>query len=394
MESKTSQTRVMFYQFFPGGGIGRYTNELATAFHRSGEVAVEVACCPEYAYRDTACYDVYPGLAPISHPVPILRKSRFLLAQVTSPRAALSRAEDRNVDVIHFSNINHLTYRFWRERVRRGPFKVAATVHDVRRKKAILNRHWEERGLKQFYRDADALFVHSQVQVEDLIEFASPDPSRIHLVPMGPFAYAESTGDDASLRRDFGVPSDRMVGLCFGMVRDDKNVGELLAGLARLKDERPYIVIAGKMPASGSCSEEALRSKLAALGLQQDVLLLNRFINDDEVGGLYRLANFACLTYKTYFTSQSGVLNVAMHFDCPVLATPAPTLAETVSDYNVGSLCPGDSAADIELGLQSLVTSLKRGERFDFAEYREAHSWQENMRRTLGVYRQLLTGSD
>ncbi len=390
MEGSDPRLKVLFYQFFPGGGIGRYTNELASALQSTEKIDVEVACSPDYAYRDTAPYAVYPHLASISHSIAPLRRLRFLLAQGLSPATVLARAREQKVDIVHFSNINHLTYRFWRQRVKRESFRVVATVHDVRRQKAILNRVWEERGLQSFYRDADALLVHSQRQVDDLLEFASPHPSRIHIVPHGPYAYPEPGAKRDQIRGVFGVPRERTVGLCFGMVRDDKNVSELLAAQARIVQERPFIVVAGKMPSSGSCSEESLRRKVVSLGLEEDVLFLNRFIEDDEVGQLYRCADFACLTYKRDFTSQSGVLNVAMHFDCPVLATPAPTLAETVSGYKIGCLCKGDLAPDIAAGLKGLLGRLNQREEFDFEGYRRAHSWQENANQTLDVYRQII----
>lgn len=390
MDGSGHPLKILFYQFFPAGGIGRYTNELASALHSTGEIDVEVACSPDFAYRENAPYRVYPQLASLTHQNAILRKLKFMLAQGLSPAAFLSRARQEGVDIVHFSNINHLTYRFWREQVRRQAYRVAVTVHDVRRKKAILNRAWEERGLRCFYRDADALFVHSQVQLEDLLEFASPDPSRIHIVPHGPYAYPETNISKAQIRANFRIPEARTVGLCFGMVRDDKNVSEQLSALAKMTEDRPFLVVAGKMPSSGPGSEEALRQRIVSLGLEADVLLLNRYIGDDEVGQLYRGADFACLTYKSYFTSQSGVLNVAMHFDCPVLATPAPTLAETVGNYRIGCVCPGDQAGDIVTGLKALLGKLDQGEAFDFAAYRKAHSWQENARQTLAVYRRMI----
>jgi len=160
--------RVLFYQFFPGGGIGRYTHELATAVDQHSGVDVEVVCSPDFEHLSVAPYRTWAGLQSIGHAVPLLRRLRFLSAQVVNPIRCLNRANTSRADVIHFSNINHLTYRFWRARIKGLPNKYVATVHDVRRAGKILNRGWEKRSLRQFYEDADGLFVHSEQQVSYL----------------------------------------------------------------------------------------------------------------------------------------------------------------------------------------------------------------------------------
>ncbi len=382
--------KILFYQFFPGGGIGRYTHELATALHQEPGVEVEVACSPDFHHRDSSSYPIWPRLFAVGHRISWVRRIRFLLAQWINPLCCLWRAKQSEVDVIHFSNINHLTYPFWRLWACYGSFRIVATAHDVRRAKAILNRAWEEYWLAQFYRDADALFVHSTLQRRDLMSFGRLGEQTSHIVPMGDFAFPETGANVDSLKRKLKIPSNRTVGLCFGMVRDDKNVPELIRALGLLKNRRPFLIVAGKMTESGPSSRESLQGLVERLGLGDDVLLLDSFIETEEVGEFYQLADFACLTYRTDFTSQSGVLNVAMHFACPVLATPAPTLAETVAQYEIGTVCDDDTAEAICLGMTKLIDALDGEALFDFEAYRRAHSWKENARLTVSVYRRIL----
>jgi glycosyltransferase involved in cell wall biosynthesis len=382
--------RVLFYQFFPGGGIGRYTHELASAVDLDSGVDVEVGCSPDYEHLSVASYRTWAGLQSIAHTVPLLRRIRFLSAQVANPIRCLNRAKATRADVIHYSNINHLTYRFWRARLKGLPCKYVATVHDVRRAGKILNRGWEERSLRQFYEDADGLFVHSEQQVSDLQSFADVPKSKIHLVPHGTYAYPEPAESVEKIRMRMGLPAKRSIGLYFGMVRDDKNLEGLLTGLARMTGPLPFLVVAGRMAEQGAQSEGHFRQRIHELGLDEDVLLINRFIATEDVGDFYRVADFSCLTYKKYFTSQSGVLNVAMHFRCPVLVTPAPTLAETLDHFDIGVRCEDDTPRAIESGIQEMQSRLDGGRPFDFEAYRQAHSWDENARRTIQVYRRLV----
>ena len=382
--------KVLFYQFFPGGGIGRYTDELATALSHEPGVEVEVACSPDFHHLDSAPYPVWPQLFAVSHEIPWIRRLRFLLAQWINPFRCLRRAKLENVDVIHFSNINHLSYAFWRFWSHNGKFKVVATAHDVRRTKAILSRFWEEYWLCQFYRDADALFVHSSLQQNDLIDFARIDGQRIHIVPHGTYVYPAAREGSDVMKRKLGIPENRVIGLCFGMVRDDKNVPELLRALRLFKDQRPFLIVAGKMTESGSSSLVSLRALAQSLGLNDDVLLLDGFIEMEDVGEFYQISDFACLTYRKDFTSQSGVLNVAMHFDCPVLVTPAPTLAESVGRFDIGTVCEDDTAEAMYVGMRNFIEDFKEGKTFDFEGYRRAHSWGENARATVAVYQKIL----
>ena len=244
----------------------------------------------------------------------------------------------------------------------------------------------------RFYEDADGLFVHSEQQVSDLQSYAKVPDSKVHLVPMGNFAYPESCESVDAIRIRMTLPVNRTVGLYFGMVRDDKNLEGLLMGLARMIDTRPFLVIAGRMAELGAQSEGHFRRRIHELGLDEDVLLINRFIATEEVGDFYRIADFSCLTYKKYFTSQSAVLNVAMHFKCPVLVTPAPTLAETLDHFDIGVCCEDDTPQAIELGVEQMQSRIGGGLPFDFEGYRRANNWDENARRTIQVYHRLVEG--
>ncbi len=379
--------------FFPGGGIGRYTHELACALQNEDGVTVAVIGSPDFEYRESTPYEFVPALPSISHRVPWIRKSRFLLAQGISPRRCLTYAQEREFDVIHFSNINHLTYPFWRQRARQAPQKIVATAHDVRRGQRILNRRWETKALAQFYRDSDQLFVHAQSQVDDLSAFAQVEPSKVEIVPHGTYPYPAANRKRAELRESFGITPGRPVGLYFGSVRDDKNLDGVLQALTQISGPRPFLVVAGRIGGSGHRSAEAYRDLIRELGLEQDVCLSDRFIDEDEVGDFFEMADFALLTYRTSFTSQSGVLNVAMHYGVPVIATPAPTLAETVGRYDIGVVCRDDQPAGIADGLRSLLAKIEAGYTFDFAPYQAAHSWAATARQTAACYRKLLAQS-
>ena len=384
-----SSVRALMYMFFPGGGIGRYTHELAEALHELPDVEVELACLREFQFLGEATYPTWPQLLRIHSDKPLYRRMRFLTGQFVSPRRAIQRAVEGKVDVLHLSNINHLTFPLWRRWLKKArPLKIAATAHDVRRSKSMLNKRWETNALRQFYENADALFIHSSQQKDDLLDFANVAEDVIHQVPMGTMPYAAPTADKAALRKRFGIGDSRMVGLFFGNIRDDKNLDSLLTAMS-LQAEPLFLIIAGRAGGAGNKTDEHYRTRINELRLQEHVLFLDRFIENEEVGDLFAVADFVPLCYLTTFTSQSAVLNVAMHYDRPILVTPAPTLAETVRELNVGVATESDTPESLLTGVQSLIAKIESGASFEFEEYRRRNSWQENARITRNVYQDL-----
>ena len=382
--------RVLMYMFFPGGGIGRYTHEVATELNQLPDIDLELACLREYQFLQEADYRTWPGLMRIASPLPLCRRARFLGAQFVSPQRAIRHAIQSNANILHLSNINHLTFPLWQRWLpRTNTLKVVATAHDVRRSKSILNRSWETHALRKFYESADAIFIHSSQQKDDLLDFANVREDSVHLVPMGTMPYAPATADKASLRQRFNIPRSRAVGLFFGNIRDDKNLDGLLTAIS-LQAEPMFLIIAGQAGGANNKNAAYYRQRIDALGLNEHVLFLDRFIANEEVGDLFEASDFVPICYLSSFTSQSAVLNVSMHYHRPVLVTPAPTLAETTQAFDIGAVTHSDTPDSLVMGIDALLCRIKEGPAFGFEEYKQHNSWQENARITRDVYRSLL----
>jgi len=388
MPDSARPLRVGVYVFFPGGGIGRYTHRLMTALARHEAVAVEALCTPEYAWASAEAYATWPGLARISHRIPALRRWRFLKGQFVNPKRALEHARTAGLDVLHLAHINHLSFPYWRRRAERVGVPVVASAHDVTRGKRILSRMWETRQLRAFYRWADALFVHSAHQVHELEAFAEVAPEAVHVVPHGPYTHGTVSASKAALRRQWDLPAERPVALMFGKLRDGKNLEGLLRALART-DASPYLVVAG---AEDDRHRGAAHYRRLAddLGLGASVRIRPGRLEDPAVGELFVAADWVALPYSASFTSQSGVLNVAAHYERPVLVSSAPVLHETVTACDIGVACSGDTPAALARGIERLHRRLATGHPHAFAAYRDRFSWRENASRTVSVYRSLL----
>jgi len=380
--------RVGFYMFFSGGGIGRYTHELMCEMNARANVQTEVICTPDYEWAAVDNYASWTGLQSISHEVPTLRRWRFLKGQFVNPIRAIGRASEKNLDVLHLANINHLTFPYWRSALEKTDVKIVASAHDVKRQKSIVCRLWEDRQLVAFYQYADALFVHSDYQARELVQFADVNREKVHVVPHGPYPHGTVSGTQDEMRQRWDLPRDGQIALFFGQVRDEKNLDRFIHGLAQ-SNASPYVVVAGQ--AGGRHRDIDYYQGLAErMDVDDRIFFFPRYITDEEVGELFVAADWAALPYRTSFTSQSGVLNTAAHYGRPVLVSQAPVLRETVEACDIGVVCEGSEHHQIASGIEAICRRVETGYGHDFAAYQQAYSWVENAKRTLEVYTTLI----
>jgi glycosyltransferase involved in cell wall biosynthesis len=380
--------KVCYYLFFPASGIAKYTHELAMRISRTG-IETELVCLPSFLWRDEADYPLWCGLREIGHASAWRRKARFLAAQVANPRRLCRRVAETRPDIVHLANINHLTFPLWKKGLRKHGAKIVATVHDVRRRRPILNRWHEDRQLKGFYRYADALFVHSQAQADDLADFAQVDLARVHVLPHGPYHYGTPAASVQDLRRRLGWPQDKQVTLFFGNLRDDKNLELLLSVMPRFRD-RLYLAVAGRGGTRGHRPTSYYRELTARWNLEGCVEFRDEYIADEQVAEMFTACDWVALPYSREFTSQSGVLNVAVGYGKPALLSGSPTFAETYGQVDLGELVEPDDAEALAAGIERLARRVARNDRFDFERYGSLFGWDENVRTTLAVYESLV----
>jgi glycosyltransferase involved in cell wall biosynthesis len=389
-----SPLRVLGYYSFPGGGIGRYTHHLMEALGRIPELQVALLAQPNYEWRREATYTVMPDLFAISHPAPPVRKARFLLSQLVNPRRLAARARDKQPQVIHLADVNHLFLPAWRSAVFGRPWLVAMTVHDVKRLTPILARRWEDWQLREVYRRCDALFVHSRAQRDELIEYAGVEPGRVHIVPHGPYPAARYEGslDRAGLRARWGVPAAAQVVLFFGFIKPYKGLEVLLQAVAGLDRAHPlHVLVAGSGGGRYQAYEDECRRLIASPGLQGRVTAVLRHVEEAEIPELLELSDAISLPYREAFTSQSGVLNLASHARRPIVASPAPAFFEGQASGEIGVIAADFSVEAYRAALLQLLESPGRPWAFD--RYLAANSWERNAELTAGVYRRLVAGN-
>jgi D-inositol-3-phosphate glycosyltransferase len=126
--------------------------------------------------------------------------------------------------------------------------------------------------------------------------------------------------------------------LFFGFIRDYKGLDLLLKAFAdeRLRNHPIKLIVAGEF----YCDPKPYHDLIVDLGLKDYVLLSNDFIPDSEVVNYFCAADLVVQPYKS--ATQSGVTQIAYHFNKPMIITNVGGLSEFVPDGKVGYVTEPD----------------------------------------------------
>ena len=132
--------------------------------------------------------------------------------------------------------------------------------------------------------------------------------------------------------------------LFFGLVRAYKGLDLLLDAFGMVKEHLPnlQLIIAGEFYEH----EEKYRAQIARFGLDERVIVRNEFVPDSDLRKYFGAADLIVQPYKT--ATQSGVTQVAFHFEKPMLVTNVGGLGEIVHDRKMGYACAPTAEAIAE----------------------------------------------
>lgn len=159
--------------------------------------------------------------------------------------------------------------------------------------------------------------------------------------------------------------------LFFGFIRDYKGLDLLLEAFSdeRFRGMKVKLLVAGEF----YCDPKPYREIIAKYHLEDQVILSNDFIPDSRVVDYFCAADLVVQPYKS--ATQSGVTQIAYHFNKPMITTNVGGLAETVPDGKVGFVVEPDPGAVGEAIIQ-FYTGHKEHEFSENArEEKKKYSW-------------------
>jgi glycosyltransferase involved in cell wall biosynthesis len=240
---------------------------------------------------------------------------------------------------------------------------------------------WTCKGLER----AGAVIALSESTRRD-VESLGVNPDRIRVIYGGAHAAPEEHIQyhrAEELRKRLKLP-ERYI-LFVGTLQPRKNVPFLLHSFARLKQEQrlPHgLVLAGHRD---SAAAEVSRL-ICELKLSSHVTVTG-YVAEWELPLLYKMAELFVL--PTEYEGFGMVLQEAMHYGVPVIATDTSCIREGVGDAAI--LVPVNDNAALAAAMRDLLTSdVLRQRLIDCGKVQaRKFTWEQAARDTLAVYREL-----
>ena len=229
---------------------------------------------------------------------------------------------------------------------------------------------------RYFTRSVDGFVAMSDSVLEDLSQFDTVKPRVFCRHPLYD-NFGPRTSREDSLKF-LGLDPGQRYMLFFGLIRDYKGLDLLLRAYAdsRFRKMNVKLIVAGEFY-SGSEKYFELEKEL---GLEGMVVWKSDFVPDSEVRYYFGAADIIVQPYKS--ATQSGVTQIAYHFEKPMLVTNVGGLAEIVPDGKVGYVV---SPVENEIA-DALVDFFENGRQDQFTEgiltEKRQYAWS-NMTRSV-----------
>jgi len=161
--------------------------------------------------------------------------------------------------------------------------------------------------------------------------------------------------------------------LFFGFIREYKGLDMLLHAFTdpRFRTMKVKLLVAGEF----YCDAKPYLTLIREKGLDESVMLSNSFIPDSAVANYFCAADVVVQPYKS--ATQSGVTQIAYHFNKPMITTNVGGLAEFVPDVKVGYVVNPDPESITEAILRFYTGNRETEFSRHVAEEKEKYSWKK-----------------
>jgi glycosyltransferase involved in cell wall biosynthesis len=183
---------------------------------------------------------------------------------------------------------------------------------------------------KYFIRSIDGFVTLSHKVLDDLKRLRPTAPVLYTPHPLYD-NFGKAVSREEALKQ-LGLDPDFRYLLFFGFIRDYKGLDWLLTAFAsqELRKFRVKLLVAGEFYTSSEKYDAIIREN----NLEDHVILHTQFIGDSMVPYYFSVADLVVQPYKS--ATQSGVTQIAYHFEKPMLVTNVGGLGETVPNGKVG----------------------------------------------------------
>ena len=234
-----------------------------------------------------------------------------------------------------------------------------------------------------FVDSVDGFITMSKSVYDDLDQFDKHKKKVLGVHPLydnfGVSKTKEEALDSLKLDKSFNYM------LFFGIIRKYKGLDILLEAFAdeRLQNQNLKLIVAGEFYED----EKPYLDLIDKYNLSESVILATNFIPDDEVVDYFCAADIIVQPYRN--ATQSGVTQIAYHFEKPMLVTDVGGLKEIVPHNKVGYVCRPTSGSVIDAILDFYNNDKEQQFIQGVIDEKNKYSWSKMIENIKNLYQQL-----
>lgn len=310
------------------GGLATYNERLARAFMQKGDdVTIETFSFqyPSFLFPGKTQYSESPSPADLQINVTVNSISPFNWIKVGR------KIRKQNPDIV--------IIKFWMPFMAPCFGKIARIIKKNKHTKIIsiidnIIPHEKRKGdrllANYFVKTVDGFVAMSRSVLTDLETFDKNKPKIFCPHPL--YDNFGTVIEKNTAKQKLGLDANLKYILFFGFIRDYKGLDLLLEAMPKCieADNSIRLLVAGEFYSDSKPFFELIKKHK----LENYVLMHNDFIPDEKVADYFCTSDIVVQPYKD--ATQSGVTQIAYHFNKPMIVTNVGGLAEIVPDGKVG----------------------------------------------------------
>ena len=353
---------------FRGGGMSTYNERLAKAFQERGDQVTIYTFSlqyPGFLFPGKTQYSAEPPPAGLNIKVAVNSVNPFNWIRVGREIKRL------NADII--------VIRYWMPFMAPCLGTIARIIRRNKKCKVVaiadnIIPHEKMPGgnllSRYFVKSCDGFIVMSRAVLNDLNKFDKIRPREF-----SPHPLYDNFGESVSkslAKKHLNLEETSDYILFFGFIREYKGLDLLIKSFAdeRFRKLPVKLLIAGEFYIDGKPYLELIDS----LGLKEKIVLRTKFIENNDIVNYFCASDIVAQPYKD--ATQSGVTQIAYHFDKPMLTTNVGGLSEMVPDGKVGFVVAPDVNEITEALLRFFNENLEKEFSCNASIEKKRFSWE------------------
>jgi D-inositol-3-phosphate glycosyltransferase len=240
---------------------------------------------------------------------------------------------------------------------------------------------------KYFIKSCNGFVTMSKAVLSDLEKFTNSVHKKFLLHPL--YTSFGEIVEKKEARKKLNLNPDEKTVLFFGLIRHYKGLDLLLEAMgdARVKEMNIKLLVAGEFYEDKKPYSDIIEKN----NLQNSVILCDAFIPNEEVKYYFSAADLLTLPYRN--ATQSGVTQVAFHFEKPVVVTNVGGLSEIIPHNKCGYVVESNPKAITDAMVDYFTNNRQPAMSAAMKEEKKKYDWSIFSNEIVNLYEEIKNDS-